>query len=72
MDLSLIAAPFVILGYWLGRRHDRRMWLAMIASNLILLTFGVVGHHWGLLVSGYLAFEAARNWLAWRREAAHA
>lgn len=80
VDLTLLAAPFVVLGYRLGRRHDPRMWLAMMTSNLLLVAFavqlvirfGLDGFHPGLLVSAWLAFEGGRNWLAWRRGAASA
>jgi hypothetical protein len=76
-DLTLLAAPFVVAGYRLGRRKDPRAWLAMVSSNLILLafgvqlvlTFGLAGLHLGLLVSAYLVVQGGRNYLAWRRGA---
>lgn len=74
-DPSLVAAPFVVAGYWLGKRKDPRSWICMAVSNALLVVIGAMSivsgpHHLGLFVSAWLAVLALRNYRAWKREPA--
>ncbi len=71
-DPSLVGAPFVVVGYVLGRRKDPRAWICMAISNTLLVLVGVHSafngpHHLGLFISAPLAVLAVWNFATWRR-----
>ena len=65
--LSLLAAPFVLAGYWLLGRQRRAGWWFVIASQTGLLAIGLADRQYGLVVVLLLIWQAFRNWRRWGR-----
>lgn len=62
-----------ISGLYLAGRKDRRGWAVAIASQGLWAAYAVTTGQWGFLVSaGAYTWVYAKNFLAWRREAAEA
>jgi hypothetical protein len=74
LSVDLLAAPFIVTAYRLGRRGDPRAWVLMAVSNALLMVTGLLSllrgsKHLGLLVAGWLLYAGIRNFLE-RREVA--
>jgi hypothetical protein len=61
---SLAAAPFVILGYWLLGRGDRRGFLSLLVSQGGLVVLGIIHREWALpaVIVPPVAFAAIRGY----------
>ena len=75
LSVDLLAAPFIVTAYRLGRRGDPRAWALMAVSNALLMVTGLLSllqgsKHLGLLVAGWLLYAGMRNFLVRRRAAA--
>jgi hypothetical protein len=67
--LSLVAAPFVLAGYWLLGRKRREGWWFVMASQGGLLAIALADRQYGLVVVLVLIWQAFQNWRRWGRPA---
>lgn len=65
--ISLLAAPFVLTGYWLLGRRRREGWWFVMVSQTSLLAIGLANRQYGLVVVLLLIWQAFRNWRHWGR-----
>jgi hypothetical protein len=75
LSLDLLAAPFIVAAYRLGRRGDPRQWVLMAVSNALLAATGLLSllqgsKHLGLLIAAWLLYAGIRNFIERRRAAA--